>query len=117
MREQRVSHAGIGVRAIPDRVQMAERAGADLEQPDAEQHDQPDQQRVVVVRDDPVVDRVLHDQRRTDRAGLPEQSRDDRAGHAARLRAHDCAHESPRRAAAYLAFAHWGKVPTCRNPR
>ena len=72
--EERVAHAGVGVGAVADRVEVAEGAGADLEQPDGEQHEQPDEQRVVVARDDPVVDRVLDDERRGDRAGLPEQA-------------------------------------------
>ena len=84
---------------------------------DPEQHEKPDQQRVVVARDDSVVDRVLDDQRCADRPGLPEQSRDDRTGHAVRLGAHDRAHKRPCRGAASLASVHWGKVPTCRDRR
>ena len=115
--EERVADARVGVRAVADRVQVAESACADLEQADAEQHEEPDQQRMVVARDDPVVDRIFDDQRCADRAGLPEESGHDRAAHAVRLGAHDRPHKRPCRGAAYLASVHWGKVPTCQDRR
>ena len=100
--EERVAHTGVGVRAVANRVQVAKGAGADLEQPDAEQQEEPEQQRVVIARDDPVVDRVLDDERSRDRSGLPEQAGAYGAYDAAPLLAHDGAHESPRRGAASL---------------
>ena len=102
MGEERVTYAGVGVRAVPNRVQVAKGAGAHFEQPHAEQQEEPEQQRVVIARDDPVVDRVLDDERGRDRAGLPEQAGADGAYDAAPLLAHDGAHESPRRGAASL---------------
>ena len=110
--EERVAHAGVGVGAVADRVQVAERARADLEQPDGEQHEQPDEQRFVVARHDPVVDRVLDDERRGHGARLPEQPGEHGARDAMPLRAHDRAHESPRRGAASFEFPHGPNLPT-----
>ena len=62
---------------------MAQASGEDFEQSDSEKRQQPNQQRVVVTGYDPVVDRVFDDQRRRDRAGLPEQAGEDRADDAA----------------------------------
>ena len=67
---------------------------------------------MVVARDDPVVDRVLDDERRGDGARLPEQAGEHGARDAMPLRAHDRAHESPRRGAASFEFPHGPNLPT-----
>ena len=115
--EDGVANARVRGRAVADRVDVADATRDDLEQADAHEGEEPDQQRVAVVRGDPAVDRVLDDERRADRADLPEQSGDGSADDALRLLAHDGAHKSPRCGAAYLASAHWGKVPTCPDHR
>src|SRR5207253_196919 len=104
--EDRVADAGVRGGAVTDRVDVAEAAGADLEQADGDERSKPDQERVPVLRDDPVVDRVLDDERRADRPDLPEQAGEDGADHTGPLLVHDCAQESPRRSAAHLAFPH-----------
>jgi hypothetical protein len=62
---------------VAERLRIA--SSDDFEEADAEQGQQPDQQRMLVARDDPVVDRVLDDQRRRDCARLPQQAGKDRA--------------------------------------
>ena len=44
VREERVPDAGIRLRAVPDRIDMTEPTGADLQQPDREEHEQPEQE-------------------------------------------------------------------------
>ena len=53
---------------------MTHGAGGHLEQPDGEQRTEPDQQGSPVLRHDSVVDRVADQERRRDRADLPEQA-------------------------------------------
>jgi hypothetical protein len=85
VREDRVANPRVGCGAVADRVDVAHAARDDLEQPDAEQRQQPDHERVAVARDDSVVDRVADDQRRRDRSGLPQQPGEDRADNTAGL--------------------------------
>ena len=113
--KDRVAHARVRSRAVADREDVAHPAGDHLEQADSEQRQQPDDQRVPVARDDPVVDRVLDDQRRRNRARLPEQPGDDGADDAACLGANDRAYESPRRPATCLDFPHEANVSAAQT--
>ncbi len=117
MSEDRVADACVGARAVADRVEVADRAGRHLQQPDAQQRSQPDQQRVLVALQHAVVDGVLDHQGRCDRASLPEEPRNRRADDARALRADDGAHESPRRATLRVVFPHGSKYPAMSNPR
>ena len=74
MSEDRVADACIRPGAVLDRIQVTHRAGAHLEQPDGKQRTEPDQEGAPVLRHDAVVDRVADQERRRDRAHLPEQA-------------------------------------------
>ena len=90
--EERVANGGVGVRAVADREEVAHPAGARLDQPEQHEPAAPEQERLVVLGDDPAVDRTLDDERRRDRRPLPDEASGDRAEHSPAL-AHDQAPE------------------------
>ena len=106
VREDCIANACIRPGPVLDRVQVPHGTGCHLQQPDSKQCTEPDQQRVPVLRQHPVVDRVLDHQRRRDRSGLPEQAGQSGADDPACLRANHGAHESPRRAPTHVVFPH-----------
>ena len=90
--EERVANGGVGVRAVADREEVAHPARARLDQPEQHEPAAPEQERLVVLGDDPAVDRTLDDERRHDRRPLPDEPSCDRAEHSPAL-AHDQAPE------------------------
>ena len=106
VREDRVANARVRPCPVLDRVQVPDGARTHLQQPDRQQRTEPDQQRARVLRQHPVVDRILDHQRRRDRSGLPEQAGQSGARDPACLRTNHGAHEPPRRAPTHVVIPH-----------